>query len=299
MGCESEARDNLSSPLDQREALVVRSSPGAPARAQPVQLASLVVVTQSSSLIGLPQYVSLSCGLATCTLPIPFAWRMFISLLLAACSPSLTCQSTNVGPLALRNDGVERVAEHAPGAAVEVVDVGEVARFFEVAFHEAHVATVIQLVPDGDRLRGKTAVRERDDRGTADLQHAPDLSQYLDRPGQVVDGYADGDAVELCVPEPQSGVSVQVLDDVVVEPLVTPKLHLVHAEPNNTLVLDLRRQVAYPAAQKVEDLPSRREKLSVQLRDGGYCLVVYVRDQPGSLVELLVRRLVGAPEGFL
>jgi hypothetical protein len=42
-------------PADQRDALVVRSSPGAPARAQPVQLASLVVVTQSSSLIGLPQ----------------------------------------------------------------------------------------------------------------------------------------------------------------------------------------------------------------------------------------------------
>ena len=32
---------------------------GAPARAQPVQLASLEVVTQSSSSIGLPQYVSL------------------------------------------------------------------------------------------------------------------------------------------------------------------------------------------------------------------------------------------------
>jgi hypothetical protein len=56
-----------------------------------VQLASLVVVTQSSSLIGLPQYVSLNCGLATCTLPIPFAWRMFISLLFTAYSPSLTC----------------------------------------------------------------------------------------------------------------------------------------------------------------------------------------------------------------
>ena len=66
-------------PADQRDALGVLSGPGAPARAQPVQLASLVVVTQSSSLIGLPQYVSLNCGLATCTLPIPFAWRIFIS----------------------------------------------------------------------------------------------------------------------------------------------------------------------------------------------------------------------------
>jgi hypothetical protein len=42
-------------PADQRDALGGRSSPGAPARAQPVQLASLVVVTQSSSFMGLPQ----------------------------------------------------------------------------------------------------------------------------------------------------------------------------------------------------------------------------------------------------
>jgi hypothetical protein len=46
---------------------------GAPARAQPVQLASLEVVTQSSSFIDLPQYVCRIPGMATCTLPIPFA----------------------------------------------------------------------------------------------------------------------------------------------------------------------------------------------------------------------------------
>src|SRR5829696_8427474 len=50
---------------------------GAPARAQPVQLASLEVVTQSSSFIGLPQYVSFMPGLATCTLQSPLAWRIF------------------------------------------------------------------------------------------------------------------------------------------------------------------------------------------------------------------------------
>jgi hypothetical protein len=52
---------------------------GAPARAQPVQFASLEVVIHSSSLIGLPQYVSFIWGLATCTLPMPLAWRIFIS----------------------------------------------------------------------------------------------------------------------------------------------------------------------------------------------------------------------------
>ena len=42
-----------------------------------MQLASLEVVTQSSSFTGLPQYVSFMPGLATCTLPSPLVWRMF------------------------------------------------------------------------------------------------------------------------------------------------------------------------------------------------------------------------------
>jgi hypothetical protein len=45
-----------------------------------VQLASLEVVTQSSSFIGLPQYVSLIWGLAKCTLPSPLTWRIFTSM---------------------------------------------------------------------------------------------------------------------------------------------------------------------------------------------------------------------------
>src|SRR5215212_10073560 len=62
---------------DQRAEPADRSGTGAPARAQPVQLASLVVVTQASSFIDLPQYVSFIPGLATCTLPSPLAWRIF------------------------------------------------------------------------------------------------------------------------------------------------------------------------------------------------------------------------------
>src|SRR5919107_2310040 len=238
-------------PADQRDALVVRSIPGAPARAQPVQLASLVVVTQSSSFMGLPQYVSLNCGLATCTLPIPFAWRMFISLLFSACSPSLTCQSINVGPRALRNHGIEGVAEHAAGTPVKTAAVAEVAGFFQVAFDEPHVPMIIQLVPDGDGLRGKTTIRESDDRGTTDLQHAPDLSQHFDGPGQVVDGDADAAAVELRVTERQPGIDVEVLDYVGVEALVALQLCLVHAEPVHATVFNLRRQVAYPAAHQI------------------------------------------------
>src|SRR5919107_274405 len=83
---------------------------------------------------------------------------MFISLLLAACSPSLTCQSTNVRPRALRNDGVERVAEHAAGTPVKAADVAEVTVFLEILFYEAHVALVVQTGPDLDCLRGRTAI---------------------------------------------------------------------------------------------------------------------------------------------
>ena len=50
---------------------------GAPARVQALQLASLEVMTHSSSLTGLPQYVTFIWGLATCTLPTPLAWRIF------------------------------------------------------------------------------------------------------------------------------------------------------------------------------------------------------------------------------
>jgi hypothetical protein len=83
---------------------------------------------------------------------------MFISLLLTAYSPSLTCQCSNVGSRALCNDGVERVAERAARTPVKTAEVAEVSGFLEVAFDEPHVPTVIQLVPDGDYFRGKTAI---------------------------------------------------------------------------------------------------------------------------------------------
>jgi hypothetical protein len=83
---------------------------------------------------------------------------MFISLPFSACPPSLTCQSTNVGPSALRDDGVERVTDQPAGATVETADITEVAGFLEVALNESHMAPVIQPVPDLDRLRGEAAI---------------------------------------------------------------------------------------------------------------------------------------------
>jgi hypothetical protein len=83
---------------------------------------------------------------------------MFISLLFAACSPSLTRRSTNVGPRALRNDGVERVGKHAAWAAIQAAYVGEVPGIPQILFHEPHVAPVVQTVPDLDRLRGKATI---------------------------------------------------------------------------------------------------------------------------------------------
>jgi hypothetical protein len=57
----------------QRREVCASSGRGAPARAQPVQLASLEVVIQSSSSMGLPQYVCFMPGMATWTLPSPLA----------------------------------------------------------------------------------------------------------------------------------------------------------------------------------------------------------------------------------
>jgi hypothetical protein len=57
--------------------------------------------------------------------------------------------------------------------------------------------------------------------------------------------------------------------------------------------------MANPTAHEVQNLSSRREELSVQLRDGGDRAVVYMCDDPGRSVEFLVRRLVGAPESLL
>src|SRR5215210_7697510 len=101
---------------------------------------------------------------------------MFISLLVAACPPSLTCRSTSVGPRALGNDGVERVGKHTARTTVEAADVAEVSGFLEVAFDEPHVAPVVQMVPDLDRLRGEAAIGEGYYQRRADLQHTPDLA---------------------------------------------------------------------------------------------------------------------------
>jgi hypothetical protein len=43
---------------------------------------------------------------------------------------------------ACANDGVERVVDHAPRAAVEALDVGEVARLLKVALDESHTTPI-------------------------------------------------------------------------------------------------------------------------------------------------------------
>ena len=52
----------------------------------------------------------------------------------------------------LPDHGVERVGEEAARAAVKATDIVEVSSLFEVAFDEAHVALIIEPVPDGYRL---------------------------------------------------------------------------------------------------------------------------------------------------
>jgi hypothetical protein len=154
---------------------------------------------------------------------------------------------------ALPDDGVEEIGEETARATVYAADVGEVPGVLQVALHELHVALVVELMPDSDRLIWKTTIREGDDRRSADLQHAPDLSQHLHRPGQVIDGDADPNPIELRIPERQVRIRVQILDHVGVEPLIAAQLYLVHAEPDHAAVFDFRRQVADPAAHEVQD----------------------------------------------
>src|SRR5829696_3671887 len=150
--------------------------------------------------------------------------------------------------------GVKRVREKAARTAVEAVDVAVVSGLLEVTLDEAHVACVIEAVPDLDRLRGKAAIGERNRHRRAYLQHAPDLTQHLHGPGQIIYGDTDSRPVELPTAERQAGIRVQVLDHVGVEPLVAAQLHLVHAETDHTPVADFWREVTHPTAHEVEDL---------------------------------------------
>src|SRR5918994_5351978 len=152
------------------------------------------------------------------------------------------------------DNGVKRVRKKAARAAVEAADVVEVSGFLEVALHESHVASVVEAVPDLDRLRGKAAIGERDRHRRADLQHAPDLAQHLHGPGQIIYGDTDSRPVEFPTAERQAGIRVQVLDHVGVEPLVTAQLHLVHAKSDDASVVDFRREVAHPTAHEIEEL---------------------------------------------
>src|SRR5829696_4239362 len=191
---------------------------------------------------------------------------MFMFLLLAAYPTSLLGLSdhdserspglSRVGERsrAPSDHGVKRVREAAVRTAVEAIDASEVSGLLEVALDEAHVAGVVEAVPDLDRLRGKAAVGERNRHRRAALQHAPDLTQHLHGPGQVVYRDTDSRPVELPTAERQAGVRVQILNDVGVEPLVAAQLHLVHAEADHTPVVDFWREVAHPTAHEVEDL---------------------------------------------
>lgn len=51
-----------------------------------------------------------------------------------------------------------------------------------------------------------------------------------------------------------------------------------------------------PTAHQVQYRSVRREVLPIKLGDGGDGAIVYMSDEPGETVELLVRGLVVAPE---
>src|SRR5215212_3690846 len=116
---------------------------------------------------------------------------MFIFLLLAAYPTSLlglSDRDSDRAPGLSRGGersrassdyGVKRVRKKAARTAVEAVDVAEVSGLLEVALDEAHVASVVEAVPDLDCLRGKAAVGEGDRHRRTFLQHPPDFAEHF------------------------------------------------------------------------------------------------------------------------
>jgi hypothetical protein len=145
------------------------------------------------------------------------------------------------------------------GAAVQGLDSRPVAGLAEVPGHELRVAAVIQRLPDRDRLGREASVGESHHQRRPWTEHPSDFAQHGHGLDQVLDGYADGGAVELCWTERQTRIGVQVLDNGRVEPRVGRKLLLVEAQPDHSSVGDLRRQVTDPATHQIEDRPAGRE----------------------------------------
>ena len=103
------------------------------------------------------------------------------------------------------DDGVKRVRKNTARTAVEAVDVAEVSSLLEVALYEAHVAGVVEAVPDLDCLRRKAAIGEGDHYLRSCLKHPTCLAQHLYRPGQIIHRDADSRPSNLPLPNGRRG----------------------------------------------------------------------------------------------
>ena len=80
----------------------------------------------------------------------------------------------------------------------------------------------------------------------------------------MLDGYAHRRAVELRRSERQAWITVQILDAPLVQKRIFRKVARVGADPDNPGIRDLRRQVADPARQEIEDGSAQRQYLAIE-----------------------------------
>src|SRR5262249_55654927 len=143
-------------------------------------------------------------------------------------------------------------------------------------------------------LRGKAPVGEGKNQWTAGFDDASDLLHDAHRSYQVLNRDADGCGLKLGVGKWQHWVGVQVVDEPRFEPRVSRQLLRVHAQANDSAVLDLGRQVTDPAAHEIQDRASRREVLPIDLGYGRDGVVVDVGHEARRLVEAQIQGFVVA-----
>ncbi len=71
--------------------------------------------------------------------------------------------------------------------------------FLQVAPDQLEPPLIIQLMPDSDRFGRKTAVGKSNDDRPAGDEHAPQIAEYGDRIGQVIDRNCQRRAAEFTV----------------------------------------------------------------------------------------------------
>jgi len=109
---------------------------------------------------------------------------------------------------------------------------------------------------------------------------------------EVLDRYRAEHRVECPVGKRELRGIVQVLNKVVIQPVVGGQFLLVHAVAHHPAQLHVFRQVRDPAAHQVEDIGTRAQVLPVELSEPLAEALVDVLHEPGLAVEGTIRAVV-------